>query len=1000
MPKADETQVFLELTEYSLHALRVSGGTVEAGGECLLENKPGLEALLDAVAPSRKTGGLQAVAAVWPGEADWHVSTDTEAMLDRTSDALKAIAAADQKAAFVLAACNATDGGAVNPDGLDKWVLAAAPREAQLKVAAVLNALNADTDGASPSAFAAIGAVSAALKSEGKDGAVILWDLGSVHSTLLLVTSAGIEAAEPCAVGMESIFEAVQTALKLKFRGAGARLFFNEGYDFTDPGPKVGATIAARLKEALGGLPATPAPPALACLGLTSKQAWFVREAAAAAGLTQWTPDIGTFSSGLGLKFADDSVMGSFSASSAGVLGLAALGTRASDDWSPEWVEAEPAEEEPTPTPEPEEPEPEPEPKPVARPVAPTTRQKPALSAEPSSGPQVTFSAKPSRPPVPPRSTSVPPAPSQAPQPGSTRPPMPAAPQVRLSTPSSASPPAPTFSIPPAAPRTGSFSSPAFPLPGGTPPEPGSAPGQGSFSNPGFPMPGGAPAPRQPSFSNPGFPMPGGTPAPRQPSFSNPGFPAPGGAPPPPPKATPPPPEAAPELPDAPPKSGTTPAVTALPFEAVKLKPLPKDQPAKAPAKSRVGFYVGIGVVASLVFAAIAIVVEARLEKIKAYDLEQQEALAHHKAEEQLLQEEQARKDDEERSRKETEQAVALAKKLAEEDTRRAVLAEVEAERLSKLPGTLVVATVPAGALLSVDGAAPVKTPAKVEGLSPGNHRVQITLAGHESVDTSTEILGSKTTDMGSLSLPSIYGSVALTSSPDGLEFAFRLADDPTGKPVRTGRTPATYEDIPHGSYIVTFTRPGCQDHTEKVTVEKATKSAVDTKYLDGSLELTSDPSGATVTKDGAFLGTTPLSLHDLTPKVQNFELKLPGYDPTPISCQIPEGDTLKYAAQLLLRDRVFTAAEVKTAPVAVESPAPALSAAQKKAGADVLLSLVVLRDGTVTGVEVVSATDDDIARRCKTAVEKWKFKPATAPDDRTVQSRIEQSFKFAAGAP
>jgi len=174
----------------------------------------------------------------------------------------------------------------------------------------------------------------------------------------------------------------------------------------------------------------------------------------------------------------------------------------------------------------------------------------------------------------------------------------------------------------------------------------------------------------------------------------------------------------------------------------------------------------------------------------------------------------------------------------------------------------------------------------------------------------------------------------------------------------------------------------------------------VDTKYLDGSLELTSDPSGANVSKDGAFLGTTPLSLHDLTPKVQNFELTLPGYDPTPISCQIPEGDTLKYPAQLLRKDRIFTTAEVKTAPEAIDSPAPVLSAAQKKIGADVLLSLVVRRDGTVAGVEVVRSTDDDIARRCKTAVEKWKFRPATAPDDRTVQARIEQSFKFAAGAP
>jgi hypothetical protein len=44
-------------------------------------------------------------------------------------------------------------------------------------------------------------------------------------------------------------------------------------------------------------------------------------------------------------------------------------------------------------------------------------------------------------------------------------------------------------------------------------------------------------------------------------------------------------------------------------------------------------------------------------------------------------------------------------------------------------------------------------------------------------------------------------------------------------------------------------------------------------------------------------LGTTPLSLHDLTPKKALFELTLPGYDPTPVSCEIPEGQTLKVEA-------------------------------------------------------------------------------------------------------
>ena len=75
-----------------------------------------------------------------------------------------------------------------------------------------------------------------------------------------------------------------------------------------------------------------------------------------------------------------------------------------------------------------------------------------------------------------------------------------------------------------------------------------------------------------------------------------------------------------------------------------------------------------------------------------------------------------------------------------------------------------------------------MKTPAKVDGLAPGSHRVQISLAGHESVDTSAEIRGSKTTDLGSIALPSIYGSISLTSSPDGLEFAIRAADEPNGQ--------------------------------------------------------------------------------------------------------------------------------------------------------------------------------------------------------------------------
>jgi hypothetical protein len=46
------------------------------------------------------------------------------------------------------------------------------------------------------------------------------------------------------------------------------------------------------------------------------------------------------------------------------------------------------------------------------------------------------------------------------------------------------------------------------------------------------------------------------------------------------------------------------------------------------------------------------------------------------------------------------------------------------------------------------------------------------------------DIKGSKTTDLGTVTLESSLGVLDLSSSPDGLEYAVRASDDPGGKPV------------------------------------------------------------------------------------------------------------------------------------------------------------------------------------------------------------------------
>src|ERR1022692_1581195 len=906
MPKAEEIQVIVELTHHTLHALRAVNGKIEAGGECILENRPAVEAPLGAVAPPAKAGEVKA-ASMWPDGADWHLSTDTESLLDRAGESFRAIAGAaqgDAKYPFSYAACNAGDGGSIDPDGMEKWILAFASRESFEQVRDGVPGFQVGSGGAGPAAIVRAGAISAALRAAGK-GSVALWDLGSDRSHLLLVTASGVVGVVPCSVGLNAVFEAVRTALKLKFRGAGARLFFNEGYDFTESGPKICAMVAESLKAALGLLPPAEGPPALACIGLTGKQDWFIRDAAASVGTSPWAPDIKKLAGDAGLSFAGEEVQASFSAASAGILAL--LGSRLASKgaWSPSWIEADaPAAEvlaEPVP---PEAPEP------VAQPAPAHARPKPTL----------------------------PPSGAAAPPPVSPSPPAPAPPQKPLM----ASPvgPAPIFRPP-------------VPLSPAPPPIPYAA-----FAPPPEPA-AGEPArpPPLPPPSGPGARRVEGTDAP----LSKPvvvGRPA------------------------EPEKAG--PAAPAEEAPAAQEEPQPK---------SKVGFYIGVVAAAALVFAGIAAVLDNRMEKIKENDLEQQEALAHHLAEVRVREAEQSKKGEAERTRKDVETAIVVTQ--TENTTRQTVPVGVEAARPARLPGTLVVGTEPAGASVSIDGASPLLSPVKAEGIAPGAHRVRIALAGHEPVELDAKINGSATTDLGIVKLESSLGALEVSSSPDGLDFSVRAAADPTGNPIQTGRTPATIAGIPHGGYLVTFSRPGCHDHTERASVEKGATAPVETRYLDGSLELTSEPTGAWVDKDGMRLGSTPLVLRDLTPKVASFELTLPGYDPTPISCEIAEGQTLKLTAHLLRRDRVFGPSEAKTLPVSYESPEPDLSPSQRRMGAEVLLSFIVQRDGTVINVKVERTTDDDIGRRCATALANWRFHPGTAADDRAVDVRIEMPFKL-----
>ena len=124
-------------------------------------------------------------------------------------------------------------------------------------------------------------------------------------------------------------------------------------------------------------------------------------------------------------------------------------------------------------------------------------------------------------------------------------------------------------------------------------------------------------------------------------------------------------------------------------------------------------------------------------------------------------------------------EAVAEARREAEEQTRKLLAPQLEAARATTTPGILKIASVPAGADVHVNGRLAERAPASIEGLPPGRHSIRLTLAGHVAHEITADIVGSKTTDVGPIKLERATGAVAVSSSPDQLEFSIRPSVTP-----------------------------------------------------------------------------------------------------------------------------------------------------------------------------------------------------------------------------
>jgi hypothetical protein len=128
------------------------------------------------------------------------------------------------------------------------------------------------------------------------------------------------------------------------------------------------------------------------------------------------------------------------------------------------------------------------------------------------------------------------------------------------------------------------------------------------------------------------------------------------------------------------------------------------------------------------------------------------------------------------------------------------------------------------------------------------------------------------------------------------------------------GRTPVTTRAIGSGSHTVRVEREGFVAEEQKVAVSAARPSAsltftlerVATRNLStpaanrgGLVSFESRPPGARVMLDGRAIGTTPMTLSDVTAGSHTVSLDLPGYRRWTASVDVVAGERNRVAASL-----------------------------------------------------------------------------------------------------
>jgi len=217
--------------------------------------------------------------------------------------------------------------------------------------------------------------------------------------------------------------------------------------------------------------------------------------------------------------------------------------------------------------------------------------------------------------------------------------------------------------------------------------------------------------------------------------------------------------------------------------------------------------------------------------------------------------------------------------------------------------GSIVVSSYPGGAVVYLDGREWHYTPATFASVSAGaDHTLQISMSGYQTYTTTVYVPAGTQVPVNAnlVPTPQQTGSLSVTSNPDGADIYIdgRYA----------GSTPAVIPGLAPGSHTVRVQKAGYDEFLTTVTVYAGQRTPVPVTFSPsppdvGSIEVSSDPAGASLFLDGHYMGLTRSSeLSDLTsirPGLHTVQLTLDDYQTFTRTVQVTAGGVVPVSARL-----------------------------------------------------------------------------------------------------